>query len=415
MSPESPAGRPVGLVVAVVLNETFTWSQNFITRELVGLVREGVDLRILTRQVADRDDLTPEEEALRQRILRLPENPFRPGNLPAQLRVLIHHPQRCARALWCWLTFGHRDLMKWLRSFVCLARAAAVAGRLEAHGVQLIHAHWFTAPTETALYLSILGDLPWGATGHAMDIYRDHSGLSTKLRQARYIVTETRTNAEHLRGIEPLTPIHAIYNGMPLPPEPKAPPPTDPFVFLAIGRLVPKKGFPDLLQACANLRSRRRRFRCLLVGRGPDQKALLDLARRLELGEHFRHVPFVPPNRMERVYRQGHALVMPCVIEPNGDRDGIPTVCVEAMAHGLPIIATRVSGLPEIVEDGVNGFLVPPHAPDDLSRAMERMLDHPDRKALGRAGRERVARDFDLERNVRALREILLANRKLRA
>ncbi|HVF45227.1 MAG TPA: glycosyltransferase, partial [Pyrinomonadaceae bacterium] len=184
----------------------------------------------------------------------------------------------------------------------------------------------------------------------------------------------------------------------------KAQPPTQParplLRALGVGRLVEKKGFDVLVEACAVLRGRGVAVEALIVGESGEHEAVI--RRRiaeLDLGAHVRLAGPMEQARLYEEYRRAGAFCLPCRVLDNGDRDGIPNVLVEAMACGVPVVTTPVSGIPEIVRDGVNGQLVPPDDPHALADALQRLAREPRfARRLASAGRETVRERFDGER-----------------
>lgn len=419
-APGGGAGGPPPRVL-VIVNRLYEWSQGFITRELVELVRQGVTLHVAARRIVPRDDLDEETAALAARVLPLPENPFTPRCLLVHARFALAHPARYARALRGLARLGHTRPDRALRSVVCLFRAATIAEAVNGLGVELIHAHFLTAPGETAYHLSTLTGSPFGATGHAMDLYVDASGLRGKLAAAAYLVTCTRANASFLTSGEYIDSgkLYVAHHGVDLPdgPGPDSPRGASsarepagsgrPVSFLAAGRFVPKKGFDHLIDACGLLASRGLDFECRIVGKGELGEPLRERAEALGLGDRVRFGGYVPPNRMPEVYRGADVLVVPSIIAADGDRDGLPNVCIEAMVHGLAIIGSSVSGIPEGVIDGRNGILVPPGDTEALAAAMSRLLDRPRLRVLQEAAPGVVAERFDNRANVARLVDIL--------
>ncbi len=285
-----------------------------------------------------------------------------------------------------------------------------MAREVVSFGPDLIHAHFLTAPAETALYLSELCGIPWSATAHAMDIYRDNSGNGYKIAHARFLTTCTEANRRYLAASAPdqASRIRRIYHGLEFsadPPRPRSP--SEPFLFLAVGRMVAKKGFDHLLTACSLLRAHTALpFRCRLVGDGELLPSYRERLREDGLGEVVELPGRSSVTAMANHYSSASALVVPSVITADGDRDGIPNVCLEGMSHGLPIIASNVSGLPEVVFENKNGFLVPPGDPEALANAMLKTLEHENLPGLGAESRRIVEEDFNVERNVRAFLDI---------
>ncbi len=267
------------------------------------------------------------------------------------------------------------------------------------------HAHFSHGPTTVAFFASWLTGRNYSFSAHAKDIYlQEHNFLRHKLLRASFVVTCTEFNRNYLQqvaGKEAI--IQRCYHGVDLkvfiapairllhtPPH-----------ILSIGRLVPKKGFPILLQALHFLRRGGYQFRCSIVGDGPIQNELRQQIAQLRLGNWVELVPPMSQGDLLDYYRRADLFALACEVQEDGDRDGIPNVIVEAMAMGLPIVSTRISGIPECVADGVTGLLVAEKDPLALAVAMALLLGEPEwAQQLGRAGRKKVERDFDGRRNV---------------
>ncbi len=177
---------------------------------------------------------------------------------------------------------------------------------------------------------------------------------------------------------------------------------------ITIARLVEKKGLDDAIRACARLRDSGVCFFFQILGDGPQRAELERLAADLGLEDSIRFSGRVPNDRLRPMMSQAMVFVMPCVIARDGDRDGIPVAMMEAMASGVPVVSTTVSGIPELVEDGISGWLVPERSPELLAAALERTLKNPERaQACGLAGRARVAEEFDISMNAERLRRLI--------
>lgn len=169
------------LKVTILVNRLFEWWQNFITRELVELNSQGVVVHIGAREIVERDDLTEEEANLQCNLILLPENPFSPRYLWRHFKLKIKYPVKVFRAWMRFFSFGHKRPLKIGRSLVAFFELHSIAEIIIAKKISLIHAHCLTAPAETALYLSTLTEIPFGCTAHAMDIYKDNSGIQKKI------------------------------------------------------------------------------------------------------------------------------------------------------------------------------------------------------------------------------------------
>ncbi len=289
-----------------------------------------------------------------------------------------------------------------------LLQAIALADRLlAAPEVRHLHAHFAHGTTTIAWHAARIVGLPFSFTGHARDIYAEHLNpkgwLRRKLLAARFVVTCTDANVRHLKAIAPEADVHLVYHGLNADfarllkdDGATAPADRDRLRILAVGRIVAKKGFDVLVDACAVLRRRGIAFEAAIVGQEDKHSA----AVRERIASHglTRHVRLRGPMTQSELlseYRRASALCMPSRLLPD-DRDGIPNVLVEAMAAGTPVIASAVSGIPELVQHDVNGLLVAPEDPEELAATLLRL--HGDRALsdrLAREARDTVARRFD--------------------
>ena len=209
------------------------------------------------------------------------------------------------------------------------------------------------------------------------------------------------------------TPIHTVYHGLntrQFTPSESAEQESALPLLLTVGRMVEKKGFPVLLQACRLLKGNGVQFQCLFIsGAGVREPEIVSLIQALDLADVVTVQPAVTQEELQKIYHQATLFVLPCQIAKNGDRDGIPNVLVEAMAAGLPVVSTDISGIPELIEDGVSGMLVPEKEAQRLAEAIAKLIASPAlRMKFGRAAREKVCRLFDAEQNVKALHRLFL-------
>ena len=296
-------------------------------------------------------------------------------------------------------------------------QAILLARAVRERRITHLHAHFATVATNVTRLASRLSGVPYSFTAHAKDIYHDEveeADLRRKLQQAVTVVTVSDYNRNHLRDRfgDDAARVRRIYNGLDLQEFPYAPPENRPPLVMGVGRLVDKKGFGDLIEACALLDQRGRKFRCEIIGDGVLKAALAEKISALRMGDS---VELLGPRDREEVkhrMRRAGVLAAPCVISPNGNRDGLPTVLIEAMALGTPCISTAVTGIPELVRDGETGLIAAQHDPASLADAIERLLDD---RALGlrlaAAARRLVEAEFDIHRNTVALRDVFGAPR----
>jgi glycosyltransferase involved in cell wall biosynthesis len=296
-----------------------------------------------------------------------------------------------------------------------LLQAGCLAGHLVTDGVTHLHAHFAHEATRVTMLAARLTGLPYSFTAHARDIYSedvDYRLLREKVERARFAVTETNFNLAFMGshvGAAAASRVHVVHNGVDLErfaPEP-APLAADPLI-LSVGRLVEKKGFPTLISACRLLRDRGRRFRCEIIGYGELRPRLEEDIRAAGLADVVRLVGMRSQEDLPAEYRRAAVFAMPAIIGEDGNRDSLPTVLLEALACGVPVVASRVTGIPEIVDDGRNGLLVEPGDADGLSRALERLLaDGELRERFGEAGRAKAEQKFDIKTNAQDLYGLL--------
>ncbi len=412
-------------------------SETFIANEIYLLEKLGLKLKIFS--ILERHD--PQRHAVvdatRAPVHHLPqltplsEMPFLywlrqngPKFFKSHWRLLKARPVSYAQTLLAAirLAFKHRQ-GSWRNPETGFIKEFLQAGHiaqqvLATGGIRHLHAHFCHTATTVAMFTSGLCGLPFSFTAHAKDIYvpalNPGDLLQTKMRRAKFVATCARANQEHLAalGVKE-TPIYVIYHGL----DTRRFSPRDTVsedgalpVLLAVGRLVEKKGFSFLIEACRLLKDRGYRFQCQLVcGAGPCERQIVSLIQELGLEDTVVMRPAVTQEELRHIYQQATLFTLPCQITENNDRDGIPNVLVEAMAVGLPVVSTNISGIPELIEHGVSGLLAPEKDASALADAIAELLSAPAlRQELGGAAREKVCRLFDAESNILTLYRLFL-------
>lgn len=295
-----------------------------------------------------------------------------------------------------------------------LMEAAWLGRELEQRGIRHVHAHFAGIAARTAYWLKQFHGITYSFTGHANDLFCEPDfpvTLEDLVREAEAVVTEADFSRDWLRRryAPHAGKIHRIYNGIDADAFPPARPNPDgcPLI-ISVGRCIEKKGYADLVDACALLRQRGVAFQCVIIGGGPLEEPLREqvAARGLE-GVVWLTGP-QPQPEVRRYLAQATLFVLACATESGGGMDNFPTVIAEAMAAGLPVISTRLAGVPEMVSHGVTGFLTAEKQPGALAEAMEALLGNPSMgRQFGEAGRAAVAARFAVNVTVRQLRELL--------
>jgi len=273
-----------------------------------------------------------------------------------------------------------------------------------------IHAPWANGPATAAWVASRLTGIPFSLAGRAGDIYPPDGALAEKVRDSVFVRANNRANVGYLASFAPgqEDKVHLVYNSLTLRENGFSEAAmTEPLKLLAVGRFARTKGFDVLLRACALLKKQGVRFKLTLVGAGFQGPKLRLLHWRLGLKDCVDMPGFLSHDQLAYLLRSHDMMLVPSVVHSTGDRDGIPNVIMEALAYRIPVVATDVCGIPEVIKNGETGLLVPQRDPAALAAAVREMASDRER-ALNMAarGRELVARMFDPQTNARALFEL---------
>lgn len=390
--PDAPAP------IAYILKRFPRFSETFILNELLAFEAAGAATKVYSL-------LAPPEEPRHARL----------AELEGEVMILKAHgkgPDGFASSADAALFSG-----KTPQEIGALQRkAAAVVADAERQGISHFHAHFGSDTTTVACLAARAIGGTYSFTAHAKDIYHtyvspeaDAEMRRAKLRNAAFVTTVSDYNARYLSDLCPEARVIRLYNGIDLTSfKPVDPMQQRPGHLIAVGRMVAKKGFDVLLDACAILKARNVPFSLSLVGSGPLEETLHAQRAALGLENAVSMNRPLPQEALIEKMGSAQAAVLPCVVTNTGDRDGLPTVLLEAMARGLPVVTTTVTGGPEIVIDGVTGRLCAPNDANALADALENVLAVPERSHLmGTAGRRRAEDVFDLKVNAGRLCALL--------
>ena len=375
-----------------------------MAEELAALERRGIPLWVASlRQPYDRVH-HPVHAAVRAEVHYLPEYLHQaPGRvLRSHLRVLARAPGRYLRTAGGWLRDFRRDPTR--NRLRRLGQAGVLAAELPPD-VRHLHAHFLHTPASVTRYAAALTGLPFSLSGHAKDVWTTPAwDLREKLLAARVTVACTEAARQRLSALAPTAPVRLVYHGLDRrrfgPPGTAASgrdggDPRDPVRLLAVGRFHPTKGYDVLLDALVLVQAH---VRLTIVGYGPLEPALRRQAQTLGLGERVAFTGPLDQPAVLALYRASDLFTLAPRVAADGDRDGLPNVVVEALSQGLPVVATRVAALPELVTDGVEGRLVPPDDPPALAAALEALARDPEaRRRHRQAALARLAQGFDVD------------------
>ena len=395
-----------GLRVGYVLKKYPRLSETFILNEILGLEAAGVEVSVLSLRLPDEGRFHAELADVRAEVAYL--TGFGAASAMAAFRRVARHadPGALDRAL------ELLDLLPPERQVGVLLQGLELAEVAAARGLDHLHAHFMTVAAHTAYVAHVFSGIPFSVTAHAKDVYRDEVDIAafrTVAAAASAVVTVCDANRRFieerlLAGVDAT--VVRIYNGLDLASMP-VPGPRRPELVLGVGRLVEKKGFDVLIRACRLLADRGVPFECAVIGDGDQAGALADEIDGLGVADRVRLLGSLPKAEVLEWMARAAVLALPCVTGGDGNRDALPTVLLEALAVGLPVVSTPVAGVPEIVDDGVEGLLVPERDPVALAGAIELLLTDTTRwSAASTAGPAKVAARFDRRATLPALLDV---------
>lgn len=410
------AGResadPAAPAVAHVMSRFPKISETFVLDEILELRRQGLRVEVYPL-LRERQPVAHPEAAAVAETARY--QPFlSPAIVASHLRFLGRDPARYLGTVRDVLagTAGSRNFL--VGALGILPKAVHMAGLMEQEGITHVHCHFATHPAVAGMVVQRLTGIPFSFVAHGSDLHVDQHMLGTKVAEAAFVVAISEYNRRVI--LEAADPahhdrVHVVHCGVDtgrFRPPPDDGDSTGAPTLVCVGTLHAVKGQHVLVEACARLRADGVPFRAVLVGDGPDAQALAARIRALGLVDQV--VLAGPLPRDEVIARLGAAdlVVAPSVPTREGKREGIPVALMEAMAMGRPVVASRLSGIPELVEDGRSGLLVDPGDVRGLAAAISALLADPARRRrMGAVGRARVVEEFDLARSVATLRRLV--------
>lgn len=386
-------------------------TETFVLYEIVAMDRQNVPTALFPLLATRQRVVHPEVPALRDRIR------FHPFLSLPILSAVGHYARRRPRALWGALREVLRGTWGSANFFVgaigIFPKAVRIAFEMEAAGVTHVHAHFANHPTVAALVVHRLTGIPFSFTAHGHDIHVERRMLREKIDASSFAVMISEYNRklvlEECPGLDGRK-LHVLHCGADteLFAPGKKPESAGALAIVCVGSFIEVKGHRYLIEACRILRERGMDVRCHLVGDGPGRGALEDAIARAGLTREVVLHGSLPRPSVARLMAAADTVVQPSVPTRRGSREGIPVSLMEGMACGLPAVASRISGIPELVDDGENGFLVPPRDPMALACALDRLARDPGlRLRMGRAARAKVLDGFDLSRNAARLAALM--------
>jgi glycosyltransferase involved in cell wall biosynthesis len=377
-------------------------SETFVTDEMAALERRGATIELYAL-LAGHDPTSSTPSRFSAIVASAPRA------LAAQLYWLLRRPLPLLR-IWQSALREHRSSpRRFAQALLGIGAAGEFALRMRRGGIAHVHAHFATHSALAAWAIGRLAGIPYSFTVHADDLFVRRPMLAEKVGESSFVVAISEFNrrllveqlgewaSDRLRllhcGVEPST-------FAPLPP----PKESEPFTVLCVGRLEPKKGQRHLIEACRQLAERGIAIRCWLVGEGRDRAGLERACRELGLADRIQLWGACPRERVRELMADAHVFALPSVVAEDGRADGIPIALMEAMAMQRPVISSRISGIPELIEHERSGLLVAPGDPTALADALAHVHGDPLRAAqMARAAAAVVRERFDVDESARRL------------
>ncbi|MDX6536351.1 MAG: hypothetical protein QOD37_692 [Gaiellales bacterium] len=393
--------------LAYVLKRFPRISETFVAAELIELERQGELVTVYAVSKPAEAFSHGFLEELRADVIYLPYRPIRESKRVA--RALVRQARRRPGP---WLRAARAGLRRpSIGSWRMVLQATVLRDEMERAGIDHAHAHFATSAADLANLVWRMDGPSYSVTAHAKDIWHEQvrpDDLRRKLGPARFVATVSEQNRAYLASILGSSDDHVrvVPNSVDLrrmgEPAVRAP---EPALVTSVARLIEKKGLEDLVAACAILRGRDVPVQLEIAGDGPLREELAAAATAGGLGEVLRGA--LPHEQVRELFQRATVFCLPCVVASSGDRDGLPTSVLEAMALGVPVVTTDVNGLTETVIDGETGLIVPEHDPAALADALERILADPALATmLSQNARVHVEQGFSLEQSVTILRSL---------
>ncbi len=381
-----------------------SFGQTFCYREVAELSRQGITPPIFSIRNPKDEPAQDWDARVIQRVHYLPEE----KELLEDVRRACKKGKLTAEIIDALDEWGRRT------DFLRLYQAVYVGLRLQEMGISHVHAHFTGMAARTAFWVHRFFPVTFSFTAHANDIFAPRNfeiGLDKLVDTARAIVTVSDFAKKFLqeRFPERADRMRRIYNGLNLAEFGRADFSSSPPLILAVGRLIAKKGFADLICACGLIAERGKSFRCEIIGEGPLENELRGQIERLNLQNRVALSGAKPQGEIRQRLAAANVFVLPSIIDPEGGMDNLPTVIMEAMATALPVVSTNIGGIPEMVIENETGFLLEPADASALADAIAKVID--DRllaQRLGHAGYQRAHELFSIEKNVRELSALVV-------
>jgi colanic acid/amylovoran biosynthesis glycosyltransferase len=393
--------------VAYMMSRFPKITETFVLYEMLAVMEQGVKVEIYPLMREHTTVMHPEAVPLVEEAHFTPHISL--AILASNIKTFFRQPRTYIRTLATTLraTWGSKRFFGGILAF--FPKSVYLAQEMQAAGIEHLHAHFASFPAASAYIIHQFTGIPYSFTAHGSDLHRDKKMLREKVADAKFVVAISKDNQRiitehcHLTDAAKVPIVHCGVDTEAFKPVSQHNP-SSALNIVCTGTLHEVKGQTYLVKACAELKKRKIPFQCHFVGDGPDEAALKEQAAQAGLSGDIVFHGRVPRLTVIEIMKNADIFALPSVPTQDGRREGIPVALMEAMAFAVPVVSSELSGIPELVENGVSGLLVPPRDVKGLADSLARLAtDHDLRRCFGEAGRQKVLKDFDLSQNASLL------------
>jgi colanic acid/amylovoran biosynthesis glycosyltransferase len=410
-SMNNPAENAQRFKVAYIMSRFPKLTETFILYEMIAMQKQGIQVEVypLLREPVEvmHAEAAPFVQAAHYQPF------FSLSILRANLHFLLRKPFVYLATLWTLLRANWGSFGFLTGAIGIFPKSVLFAYQMRGQKINHVHAHFASHPAAAGFIIQRLVGIPYSFTAHGSDLHRDRHMLAEKVAEAAFVAAISNYNKELIitecKG-QYRDKVHVVHCGVDTEvfrqrehetPFEKG---ENPFMIICVGTLHEVKGQMYLIEACKILNEKGIDFVCHFVGDGEDRASLTELTEKYGLSEKIRFHGRLTRDEIARLLLDADVLVAPSVPTSDGRREGIPVVLMEAMGSSVPVIASNISGIPELAVDNETGLLTPPRESAVIADTLQRyMSDHDLRKRLGQAGREKVLAEFDLNKNAELL------------
>lgn len=395
--------------IAVVMSRFPKFTETFVVNEILGLEARGLTVEIFPLLPEQPGPHQPQAEPLVRRAHF--GRPWGRTAILALVDLIRTRPACLASIVFRLIADTWRSPSMLLKDLFLIPRICAISSAISELRVSHIHAHFLTHGGFAAWALGRITGLPYSVVAHGSDVHRHQAMMTTKVAEAEFIAAISEFNRSVIDrrcgGVGRVEVVHCGIDVARIVPPSRPDRAPEPLV-VCVGTLHEVKGQRYLIEAVAELKRRGRRVDVELIGSGPDRAMLTDLTSRLDVDDLVTFAGSLDHDKVIERYMRAHIMVAPSVASRDGRREGIPTVIMEAMAAGTPVIASALSGIPELVIHGETGLLVEPGDAVGIADAIERLLaNEAEAAALAATANRRVRGEFDISSTTARLAELM--------